>query len=304
MSGGNRSEGTAALVAQPRDKAGSGQEAADRNQQIREEASAVTPPIKQDTTPNDPAVAGQKAQSEQPGPYDLRDVIAQEIMADAAVWMAAAAFLTFFVTSLGTLLIWRQVKLTRKAVADTGKATLAMEKANKIARESNRPWVHLEIQEEGKLWIETGKITLKADVILTNYGALPALEIWSDGVLSFDKAELVLLEQSLAGAEATSSHARTALFPKKSEGTQLELEFDREIPRSGNLHLLTYCKYRVPGETDWHHTADIHEVRAGEAATRFYGMDGEKMIFSVPMNALESRTVKLKRPPGLFPTMT
>src|SRR3546814_5274108 len=69
---------------------------------------------------------------------DLRDLLAQETMAEAAIWMAAAAVLTLFITSMGTLLIWRQVKLTRQAVEDTSDATEAMREANVIARTIGR----------------------------------------------------------------------------------------------------------------------------------------------------------------------
>src|SRR3546814_17484005 len=66
--------------------------------------------------------------------HTLRDLLAQETMAEAAIWMAAAAVLTLFITSMGTLLIWRQVKLTRQAVEDTSDATEAMREANVIAQ--------------------------------------------------------------------------------------------------------------------------------------------------------------------------
>src|SRR3546814_8206527 len=69
--------------------------------------------------------------------HTLRDLLAQETMAEAAIWMAAAAVLTLFITSMGTLLIWRQVKLTRQAVEDTSDATEAMREANVIRSEEH-----------------------------------------------------------------------------------------------------------------------------------------------------------------------
>src|SRR3546814_10869748 len=79
-----------------------------------------------------------KAITEQAPSHTLRDLLAQETMAEAAIWMAAAAVLTLFITSMGTLLIWRQVKLTRQAVEDTSDATEAMREANVIARTIGR----------------------------------------------------------------------------------------------------------------------------------------------------------------------
>lgn len=83
------------------------------------------------------ASAAPQAQTAPPDQYRLRELTAQEIMADAAVWMVVAAVLTLIVTTVGTLLIWRQVRLTRKAVQDTSDATKAMHEANRIAEESS-----------------------------------------------------------------------------------------------------------------------------------------------------------------------
>lgn len=136
MHDSNRGDGTTALTGQKADTAQSEQQPANGNKQRGEPDQAVTSLLKQPPRNSETAVANYESKTEQPDPYQLRDLIAQEVMADAAVWMAVAAFLTFAITSMGTLLIWRQVKLTREAVEDTGKATLAMERQNEIARES------------------------------------------------------------------------------------------------------------------------------------------------------------------------
>jgi len=73
---------------------------------------------------------------------EQRDLAAQEAMALWAFWVAAFAGFTALVTSTGTILIWQQVSLTRKAVTDTGNATVAMQDANAIAQAG------LEIQQD------------------------------------------------------------------------------------------------------------------------------------------------------------
>src|SRR3546814_5841515 len=102
--------------------------------------SAKTPPSEDDQQPDDVSknlvhksinqspsqheavLDKSKAITEQAPSHTLRDLLAQETMAEAAIWMAAAAVLTLFITSMGTLLIWRQVKLTRQAVEDTSRS--------------------------------------------------------------------------------------------------------------------------------------------------------------------------------------
>lgn len=126
---------------------------------------------------------------------DQRDLIAQETTALWGFWMAAFAGLTALVTSLGTFLIWRQVALTREAVADTGKATKAIRSANKIAakavaanQEANRiaqealavqsrAWLAVGLQIIDNVTIEESDnsvIRAKFKVHVTNMGNSPA----------------------------------------------------------------------------------------------------------------------------------
>jgi hypothetical protein len=69
--------------------------------------------------------------------HDQRDLIAQETTSLWAFWMMIFSGATAIVTAFGTVLIWRQVSLTRQAVEDTGLATKAMQVANEKAGEAN-----------------------------------------------------------------------------------------------------------------------------------------------------------------------
>lgn len=111
-------------------------------------------------------------------PYGARDIAAQEAMADAAIVMAVAACFTFFVTLAGTLLIWRQVKLTREAVEDTAEATDAMLAANEIARDTS------ERQLRAYVTVQSVSVEIKKDeegihfafvAKMANSGQTPAL---------------------------------------------------------------------------------------------------------------------------------
>src|SRR3546814_2944972 len=95
-------------------------------------------------------------------------------MAEAAIWMAAAAVLTLFITSMGTLLIWRQVKLTRQAVEDTSDATEAMREANVIARTIGRVQTRAYLSIQGLVG-ETFDNGLVFTATVKNCGQSPAL---------------------------------------------------------------------------------------------------------------------------------
>lgn len=95
--------------------------------------SSAMPVSRPDTTLTAAALA--EVQVSQPDQYQLRDLSAQEAMAGWAMWMFVAAVATFVITSLGTLMIWRQIKLTKDAVREAVAGTEATREANEIARE-------------------------------------------------------------------------------------------------------------------------------------------------------------------------
>lgn len=73
------------------------------------------------------------------------DLSTQRQMSDWAFWGLVVAIvigcITTVVTSLGTYLIFKQVKFSREAVEETGRATQAMLEANDIAKSAQRPWL-------------------------------------------------------------------------------------------------------------------------------------------------------------------
>jgi len=68
--------------------------------------------------------------------HESRDLAAQEASALWAFWMVVISSLSALITLVGTILLYKQIILTREAVEDTGKATEAMLDANEIARNS------------------------------------------------------------------------------------------------------------------------------------------------------------------------
>lgn len=177
MSGSNRGAGSPSLTEQV-DSAQSGQQGtggdgATGNQQ----AGVVAPLVEQPTGPDESVERQPQAEGQESNPYGARDIIAQEAMADASIVMAIAACLTFFVTLAGTLLIWRQVKLTREAVEDTGKATKAMTRQNELMEAAQRPYVVVECGKSPTTSDERGHI-MPAEYRYANFGGTPAQIIW------------------------------------------------------------------------------------------------------------------------------
>uniref|UniRef100_UPI0012EB9756 hypothetical protein n=1 Tax=Novosphingobium aquimarinum TaxID=2682494 RepID=UPI0012EB9756 len=106
--------------------------------------------------------------------HEQRDLAAQESMAAWAFYMTVFAGLTALVTFLGTILIWKQVSLTREAVKETGDATKAMIEANRITQRTARAFVILE-----KIWVQFETKDIEGptfSVAFHNAGQTPAEE--------------------------------------------------------------------------------------------------------------------------------
>ncbi len=104
MSDSNRSTGTTPLLTQPRDDIEGEQNPTSENPQGSDsQPKVIAGPIKQAIGPDKTIIAQPQARTEQPDPYQLRDLKAQEEVAYWAMCMFVAAVFTFAVTSIGTL---------------------------------------------------------------------------------------------------------------------------------------------------------------------------------------------------------
>jgi hypothetical protein len=111
---------------------------------------------------------------------EKRDLAAQEAAALWGFWMLVASAAGTVTTMIGTgFLLW-QIVLTREAVEDTGKATMAMEAANEIARDGQnanlRAWLKV---DASYMSVTIGdEVCVASAFEITNIGQTPALRIW------------------------------------------------------------------------------------------------------------------------------
>ena len=117
---------------------------------------------------------GSEGQFQVSDPYASREIAAQESMANASIVMAAAATLSLLITFFGTLLIWRQVTLTRQAVEDTANATEAMRRQNDLAEAAQRPWLELDVSFDFLSIGAADHHIMSIKVHARNLGKLPA----------------------------------------------------------------------------------------------------------------------------------
>jgi len=85
------------------------------------------------------------------------------------------------VAALGTLGLYWQIYLTRKAVEDTGQATKAMARQNELTEEAMRPW--LEIDVDFDFMSEPPATVVSVMVNARNIGKIPARNCNIDNVI-------------------------------------------------------------------------------------------------------------------------
>ena len=102
-----------------------------------------------------------------------QDLIAQREMSDWGWWALVVSSLQFFATLITLGFIKLTLDATLAAVKDTGDATLAMLDSNRIALESQRPWLSISVIPTGAKMHPLG-MHMSANIFVKNVGQLVA----------------------------------------------------------------------------------------------------------------------------------
>jgi hypothetical protein len=168
----------------------------------------------------DPATAGRanpqalqnRAPCEEPKGERESDLCAQWRAANAAEDGAFWTKWGFWIATIGSSLLLWQIILTRKAVEDTGKATVAMERQNEIAAAAQRAWVAIDIEPRFVRPLAGQNLTFAANIIDESYDEfLNRLYAHLDG-----------------WREAYNQPPSAALLPQDSETDAFDASFDAE----------------------------------------------------------------------------
>lgn len=130
-------------------------------------------------------------------------------MSKWAFWMVLISGLTVGITALGVWFVKRTLDATLEAVEDTGKATVAVQKANEIAREANERQLRAYLSVTGvKFMPAPSPGRLNATVTFQNTGQTPAKDVrvhLSIYVLKWDEYRSVTLpDTSSAGIKSSA----------------------------------------------------------------------------------------------------
>lgn len=109
-----------------------------------------------------------------------QDLTAQQQAAWGSMLGSTWGAIGLLVTVIGTILLYQQIKLTREAVQDTGRATKAMHDANEIAKQGQRPWLAIQaatFRISGVRAADRILLDLIIEIDVRNCGATPAINV-------------------------------------------------------------------------------------------------------------------------------
>ncbi|MEL7730368.1 hypothetical protein AAG612_12595 [Citromicrobium bathyomarinum] len=106
-----------------------------------------------------------------------QDLNAQRNMAIWAMWMVVVSIITAGVTVWALVYVRGTLLATREALADTSKATKAMQDANAIADKATRGWLEIKINKIGPVTRhKTGELSVRVEAVYANRGNYPIVQ--------------------------------------------------------------------------------------------------------------------------------
>jgi hypothetical protein len=214
--------------------------------------------------------------------HEKRDLAAQEASALWAFWMVVASFLSVFITTVGTIFLYKQIVLTREAVEDTGEATKAMREANQIAKIASenglRPWLKVALANAPKIIIVNRLPQTKIEIYIENIGQSPAVEIKAN-------AWFCVGYEPHIGYEIAYSHYRKEfltclgdLFPGGRSENTFNLVHDGEPVDIAQAFLVIAVFYKTIFSDELRETSVFYRITDSR-------MEGFEVDFSAPISA-------------------
>lgn len=176
---------------------------------------------------------------------EKRDLAAQEASALFSFWMLLATAFSAVITTIGTgILLW-QIMLTRKAVQDTGKATVAMEESNKIARNVGEAQVRCYISIKSVNLKRCDNRAPEVHIVVLNSGQSPARKFrFTHHVRLGSEVPEVAWESSPLSEPSPEYHRDVAVgeskLPNQNHAFDERLAKPGEYPRA-----TTFIKVRI-----------------------------------------------------------
>lgn len=176
-------------------------------------------------------------------------------------WTAATAIATWLgliLSTLGILIVWRQLRLNRQAMEDASLSAQSAAEATRISQLSSRPWVSFAL-DTAYIHLNShqpNQIGCQLNYRAKNIGKTPALRcglVYRPYKLDRATSRANILKELIDAGPALT---RT-LFPEEGigEGISTQFQFDDNAATSPfGLGLVAAMMYQIPGSNEWHYT--------------------------------------------------
>jgi len=198
--------------------------------------------------------------------HDEQDLSAQQRAASSALITAILSFLALVLSGVGVWFVKRTLDATLRAVEDTRKATMAMERQNEIAQHAQRPWLKIEAKITTAEKSRVG-ILLRFEAKVTNIGKMVAERCAIRGGFAGDDSDasgIKKIRRYRAEAEAVSGITEVGprmpypIIPGETKTIAGQIEISGDLPfyqvnddeRRTRFFVFICARYFVPGENE------------------------------------------------------
>lgn len=171
---------------------------------------------------------------------EIRDLAAQEASALWAFWIVLFSALSVLVTTVGTILLYKQIVLTRQAVEDTDEATQAMREANEIARDTAKRQLraYVGVEDATVSNFRVGESPL-FKVFAWNRGQTPAYDVRLLGIVVAGTGEPgrigVRFRKLKEGSRATLAPQQKFMLDNKAANTLVDADHTKVMAKAATL---------------------------------------------------------------------
>jgi hypothetical protein len=219
--------------------------------------------------------------------HEKRDLAAQEASALWAFWTVTASFLSVLITAIGTIFLYNQIVLTRKAVEGTNRTI-------ELAEAAQRPWVTVKIDVR-KMYRLGKAFRWDFDIISENVGKTVAVDYCSFfHVVIYKPHELSNIESWFNADDPNKITERDVILPGETITRQrgygvldrdnIWSSFSTQIAKGLEIIVGIDVFYKFKESTEWYQTRrsfKISKTLSDGSASCFLPTDSLETNFTV-----------------------
>lgn len=193
--------------------------------------------------------------------HDEQDLMAQQRAASSALASAVLSFLALVLSGVGVWYVKRTLDATLDAVEETSAATVAMQNANRIAANTQRPWISISAELLGISQTENRCTNIECRVNFENTGHMVAEHFYAkvkfvpmgEPFLDHQKGWFDRFEDEIETRDTVviPGQSYEAIFQSINANEWLPWAVEEGYRKDCYLMVIAMARYRIPGDEAW-----------------------------------------------------